>query len=92
MINDQNIRCPVCGSYQFKQTFQLSVGKNKDGTCKWTTRKYREFNKLECDKVQVLCVPPIDDTWFRCSMCNNEFNDNMQLYCELKWPGLYSKE
>jgi uncharacterized C2H2 Zn-finger protein len=92
MINDQNTKCPTCGSYQIKQTFQLHVGKNKDGDYNWTTRKYREINNLECDRMQALCVPSKDDTWFRCNMCNSEFDENMNLYSKLKWPGMYKEE
>ena len=83
---NSDLKCPSCGSYDIKQAHQLHIGRSLDGTLNWTTRKYRDANNVKYDTIQSLVVPPLDD-WFRCNMCNSEFDSNGAKYDVLAWVG-----
>ena len=84
-INSE-LKCPTCGSMQIKSHYQLHVGRGEDGLTNgqkdefWTTRKFREENNLQPDKVQILLVPDNDDTWYTCKACNTEFDNEGNKY------------
>jgi len=76
----EDLRCPTCGNNRFKTKYQLHVGRCNDDDEKWTTRKFREQKGLKPDKVQIMLVPPIDDTWNVCNFCNAEFDEEGKIY------------
>jgi len=79
-----NTKCPICKSYQITSHYQLHVGlsdkNNTNHETRWTTKKFREQNKITPDTAQILIVPPIDLTWNSCIMCGTEFDDNEKIY------------
>ena len=80
-------KCPTCGSQNLKYAYQLHTTETTPaGRLNWTTRKYREQNGIEPASGQKLIVPPQDNTWFGCAMCNTEFDDEGVIYSELKMP------
>ncbi len=74
MINQDNVRCPVCKSFNIKGASQKQVN-GKD-----TTRQERDKNGWELDNMQQLYCHPADLTWFGCIMCNTEFDDKGDKY------------
>jgi len=79
------MKCPTCGNFSIKQNYQEHCGYIDDGMrLNWTTRKQREKEGLMPDECQKLIVPPIDNTWYGCVMCNEEFDDEGNVYKEKK--------
>ncbi len=74
MTDKDNVRCPVCKSLNIKGAKQWQVNGND------TTRKEREKNGIDLDRVQQLYCHPADLTWFGCIMCNTEFDDEGNKY------------
>ena len=81
MIDRNDLKCPVCGSFSLKQGRLEKVnGEN-------TTRKQREENNWKADNVHTLENRPPDPTWYGCIMCNTEFDGDGNKYEVRKmWP------
>lgn len=81
MIDRSDLRCPVCRSLSLTQGTQTKCGG------RLTTRREREDNGLVIDNIQTLECRPNDPTWYRCIMCNSEFDGDGQVYATRKmWP------
>lgn len=87
MIDRNDLRCPACGSLSLKQeTVRIANGR-------YTTRKEREQQNLEVDKIQTLECKPKDTTWYGCMMCNTEFDGDGNEYTVRKmYPFCKSKD
>lgn len=82
MIDRSDLRCPSCRSLDLRQGVQIESQGHAI-----TTRKQRERNGWLRPDVHNLMAKPPDPTWYKCNMCNAEFDGNGDEYeTRMMWP------